>query len=90
MDARKEIGMISRIRIDGFGHSASEVETWLWAAASRMNDDLQLDASFGEQVIERDLPEPHGSRHAFRGRLTLHPNTAENARQEALSAPLQA
>lgn len=74
--------MISRIRFDAFGSTAAEVENWLRAAASQTNHDLALQSSFGEQVIERSLAEPEGSRFAFKGRLILHPNTAEDAPQK--------
>lgn len=73
--------MISRIRIDAFGPTAAAVEHALFAAYARFNDVLELDAMPGEQVIERELAEPHGTRHAFKGRMILHPDVQENAPQ---------
>lgn len=73
--------MISRIRIDAFGASAADVEHALMAAYARFNEVLELDASPGEQVIERQLEEPYGTRHAFNGRMTLHPDVQEAAPQ---------
>lgn len=73
--------MISRIRIEAFGHTAAEVENWLTALASRVNFDFGLQSSFGEQVIQRNVGEPEGTRLAFNGRLILHPNVAEDAPQ---------
>jgi hypothetical protein len=73
--------MISRIRIDAFGASAADVEHSLFVAYAHFNDALELNAMPGEQVIERDLVEPHGTRHAFKGRMILHPDTQEAAAQ---------
>lgn len=73
--------MISRIRIDAFGASAADVEHALFTAYAHFNEVLELNAEPGEQVIERDLPEPFGTRHAFKGRMILHPDVQEAAAQ---------
>ncbi len=73
--------MISRIRIEAFGPSAAEVEHALLVAYAHFNEVLELDAMPGEQVIERDVAAPHGTRHAFSGRMILHPDVQENAAQ---------
>jgi hypothetical protein len=64
--------MISRIRIDGSGESAADVEAGLHDAADRVEAAFAPHAvKRGEQVIERDLEEPDGS-FAFIGRLLLY------------------
>jgi hypothetical protein len=73
--------MISRVRLEAFGPTASAVDAVLIEAARRIDEAVFLDAVRGEQVIERVFEEPDGSRHAFKGRLLLHPNVADDARQ---------
>lgn len=72
--------MISRIRLEAFGVSAAAVEHTLHQAANSIDEHVFGSPAFswrGEQVIERAMEEPEGSRHAFHGRLLLHPDTAE-------------
>lgn len=81
--------MISRIRVEAFGATAAEVEATLQAAARviyRSFDDTLPEAepawpADGETHIERDLAEPLGTATAWKGRMLLHLNVADDARQ---------
>lgn len=64
---------VTRIRLEAMGRSASEVEGELIRAAR----EIQPGTPLGDVVIERDNAEPDGSRTAWKGRGTMHPNTAE-------------
>lgn len=72
--------MVTRVRIDAEGASATEVEATLFAVADSLDATYRWHASRGEQVIERQLAEPPGFT-AYRGRLTLHPNVASDSGQ---------
>lgn len=79
--------MVTRVRIDADGATATEVEAVLRAVAEALEERYTWLAPLGEQVIERQLAEPEGATTAFRGRLTLHPNVASDSGQvEALAA----
>lgn len=74
--------MISRIRLEAFGATATDVERDLLGLAAKVsklnvNGNTPSDLMPGEQVIQRELNEPDGCRTAFSGRLILHPNVAE-------------
>lgn len=75
--------MITRIRIEAQGASAAEVESHLVAAADAIEEAISLDGVRGEQVILREMAEPEGTSTAFQGRLIVHPNVADDARQVA-------
>lgn len=69
--------MISRVRLDAYGSCAGAVEKSLVNAADSLDCNLfSQPAGRGQQVIERVLEEPDGSKFAFRGRLLLHPALA--------------
>lgn len=73
--------MIFRVRVEAYGYSAADCENSLRKAADAMDVHLGLEASRGEQVIEKDAGEPEGSLFHFKGRLILHPNVARDALQ---------
>lgn len=74
--------MVSRIRLDAFGETAAAVEQALNTAAHKINEALEADAALdGDMVIERSSAEPYGTRHAYRGRLSIHPDTQETLAQ---------
>lgn len=77
---------LTRVRLEADGHNAAEVEACLHKAATELEGHLQLESSWGEQVIERDVAEPMGHT-AFRGRMILHPNVADDARQRRVLDP---
>ena len=68
--------MISRIRLDAFGYEAGEVANTLSSHADEIEKLLGKCVARGECVIERDLPEPDGSRQAFKGRMLLYPDVS--------------
>ena len=72
--------MISRIRLDAFGESpqavASTFEIMVAVLQALPINDHADPVMPGECVIERDLNEPDDTRHAWKGRLVLHPNVA--------------
>lgn len=74
--------MITRVRIEAEGGSASEVEAQLTKFAAALDEMMGWLASDGEQVIERQLVEPSGHT-AHKGRLILHPNVASDSGQVA-------
>ena len=74
--------MLTRVRLEADGCSATEVEAILHAAADVLDEALNLQAIAGEQIIQREMGEPMG-RTAFTGRLVLHPNVADDAGQVA-------
>lgn len=77
--------MVTRVRIEAEGASASEVEAILYATADALEERFTWLASRGEQVIQREVAEPDGFS-AFTGRLILHPNVASDSGQvEALA-----
>lgn len=80
---------LTRIRLEAEGHTASDVDFALRRAAEVMEDMLFLDASPGECVIQREQGEPNGAETSYSGRLILHPNVAEDARQRGLVDPKQ-
>lgn len=67
--------MISRIRIDAYGSTASNVEEQLLDFAVKCDQATgATECSYGEMVIERQLTEEYGTAFAFKGRQTLHPS----------------
>lgn len=82
--------MISRIRIEAYAPSAAEVEATLKAAyalivqtlepGSRVSGSIEAEPD-DEMVIERDLVEPFGSITAFKGRMRLLLNVANDGGQ---------
>ncbi len=73
--------MVFRVRVEAYGYSAADCENSLRKAADAMDVHLGLEATRGEQVIEKDSGEPEGSLFHFKGRLILHPNVADSALQ---------
>lgn len=73
--------MIFRVRVEAYGYSAADCENSLRKAADAMDVHLGLEASRGQQVIEKDAAEPEGSLFHFKGRLILHPNVSDTAAQ---------
>lgn len=71
--------MISRIRIEAYGHSADEVERTLYPHADLFEHVLGVSVNRGECVIERAQDYPDDSVFAFKGRLVLHPDIGEGA-----------
>ena len=65
--------MISRVRIDSYGHSPGAAASALHECANRLMAYLP-NCSYGEEVIERDLNEPDDSIYVWKGRLNLHPD----------------
>jgi hypothetical protein len=77
--------MITRVRLEACGPSAARVEKALVLAAQAIDGQLHLQALMdGESVIERQVEEPFGGDFAWRGRLVLHANVAEDAKQRGL------
>jgi hypothetical protein len=71
--------MISRIRIDAYGRTASDVEAQLLDFATACDEKVGASScAYGEMVIERQLEEPYGSDFAFKGRQLLHPSIGES------------
>lgn len=70
--------MISRVRLEAYGTTADEVERTLYPHADQIEELLNVQCSFGECVIERQLEEPDDCVYAFKGRLVIHPDTSEN------------
>ena len=75
--------MITRIRVEADGASAREVEEHLHAVANYLEPMLGGSMSRGDQHIQQENGEPNGTRFAFQGRLTLHPDTSSDAPQVA-------
>lgn len=78
--------MVTRVRIEAMGASAAEVEAHMNAVADLLDGRFNWIASRGEQIIKRELGEPDGHT-AFSGRLTLHPNVADDSGQTAVLKP---
>lgn len=72
--------MVTRVRIEAQGGSASEVEATLLLVAATLDSIYDWNAGRGEQVIERQVVEPEGPTAHF-GRLILHPNVANDSGQ---------
>ena len=75
--------MITRIRVEADGASAREVEEHLHAVANYLEPLLGGSMARGDQHIQQENGEPNGSRFAFQGRMTLHPDTSSDAPQIA-------
>lgn len=78
--------MITRIRIEGRGATAAEVEAHMNAIADALDEKFDLQSGRGGQFIQRDAKEPDGYT-AFTGKMTMYPNVASDSGQvAALSA----
>jgi hypothetical protein len=71
-------GLVSRVRVDAFGRSASEVESTLLEYGKRCDmAAVRPSCSYGECVIERNLNEEWGAEYSWKGRLVIHPDIGQ-------------
>lgn len=68
--------MLTRVRLEARGASATEVELILYPHAEHIERLLNVTVGRGECVIERDRAEPDGP-FAWKGRLVLHPDMSD-------------
>lgn len=75
--------MVSRVRIEGHGRTLEECAADLKATAERIRPNLPGPVRDGDYIVERDRnldgsEEPVNSVFAYKGRLVLHANLADN------------
>lgn len=81
------LGLVSRVRVDVFGRSASEVESTLLEYAKRCDmAAVRPSCSYDECVIERNLLEEWGAEYSWKGRLTIHPDIGRVTSSERAKA----
>ena len=72
--------MISRIRIEGNGRSAADVETQFLRFLDVIEGHVDSQASTGELFIQREQGEPEGPT-AFSGRMLIYLNVSPDGEQ---------
>jgi hypothetical protein len=81
MSERSDLGRIAHIRLRAYGETADVCSRVMHDHAVLIEEMLGVYVTRGEEVIERSLAEPSGSLFAYEGRLTLHPDIQDEAKQ---------